>query len=134
MPRTPERSYLNDAIHLFDGTNRIKAEIADAQKTLDHSIETVIAANRDLERHQQWLERHRELYAEDMKRAQRHLRRHALVKVCKQAAMLPLHLISSRCAALLRGTRTALTNPAERDRLQSRINAVEWTTQADDAA
>ena len=101
MSNRPDRSYLNDAIHLMDGTRLIDAKVAAVDTTVDRSKDVVVSANRELERHQQWLERHSEVYLKELKWAQRRLRRHDLIRACKQAVMVPMQLVSSGFVALL---------------------------------
>ena len=40
----------------------------------------------ELDKHQQWLGQHQELYTEAIKECERHLRRQALITACKQTA------------------------------------------------
>ena len=78
-----------------------------------------------LERHQQWLERHSEVYLKELKWAKRRLRRHDLIRACKQAVMVPMQLVSYGFVALLPGARRTLANRAKYEQLQNRINAVD---------
>ncbi len=125
MSSRPDRSYLNDAIHLMDGTHLIDAKVAAVDTTVDRSKDVVVSANRELERHQQWLERHREVYLKELKWAKRQLRRHDLIRACKQAVMVPMQLVSFGFVALLHGARSTLANRAKQERLQNRINAID---------
>ena len=49
MSNRPDRSYLNDAIHLMDGTRLIDAKVAAVDTTVDRSKDVVVSANRELE-------------------------------------------------------------------------------------
>ena len=125
MANRPDRSYLNDAIHLMDGKRLIDAKVTAVDTTVDRSKDVVVSANRELERHQQWLERHSEVYLKELKWAKRRLRRHDLIRACKQAVMVPMQLVSSGFVALLPGARRTLANRAKYEQLQNRINAVD---------
>jgi hypothetical protein len=121
----PDISYLNDAIHLMDGKHLIDTKVTAAETNVDQSKDIVVLAKRELERHQQWLERHRELYLKELIRAQRQLRRHDVIRACKQAVMVPMQLVSFGFVALLHGAGSTLANRAKQERLQNRINTID---------
>ena len=125
MSKRPDMSYLNDAIHLMGRTHLIDAKVAAVETTVDRSKDVVVTANAELERHQQWVERHREVYLMELKWAQRQLRRHDLIRACKQVVKRPIKLLSFGFVALLPGAKKTLANRAKFERLQNRINAVD---------
>ena len=125
MSKRPDMSYLNDAIHLMGGRHLIDAKVATVETTVDRSKDVVVTANAELERHQQWVERHREVYLIELKWAQRQLRRHDLIRACKQVVIVPMQLVSSGFLALLPGARRTLAKRAIYEKLQNRINAVD---------
>ena len=125
MSNRPDTSYLNDAIQLMDGTHLINAKVAAVETTVDRSKDVVVSATKELERHQQWLERHREVYLKELKWAKRQLRRHDLIRACKQVVIVPMQLVSSGFLALLPGARRTLAKRAIYEQLQNRINAVD---------
>jgi hypothetical protein len=54
-----------------------------------------------LEKHQQWLGQHQELYAQAVKGCERSLKRQAFVAACKQKALLPIQLVATASIGLL---------------------------------
>lgn len=114
----PDISHLSDAIRLMDGTRFIDTKVAAVEATVYRSKDVVASANRELERHQQWFECHRELYAEDLKRAERQLRRLGVLRSCKQTVIFPMRLAASAGVTLLHAARGALTNRAKHKQLR----------------
>ena len=110
-------SNVSDKIHVVD------AKITAA--TVACSKEVVVSANRELERHELWLERHHEVYSETLKECQRQLRRQNLISACKQTALLPIRLLASGCTALFRGVRAHPRRSRRRADLQNRIDRME---------
>ena len=109
----PDISHLSDAIRLMDGTRFIDTKVAAVEATVCRSKDVVASANRELERHQQWFECHREFYAEDLKRAERQLRRLGVLRSCKQTVIFPMRLAASAGVTLLHAAQGALTNRAK---------------------
>jgi hypothetical protein len=118
VSRVPDISHLSDAIRLMDGTHFIDTKVAAVEATVYRSKDVVASANRELERHQQWFECHRELYAEDLKRAERQLRRLGVLRSCKQTVIFPMRLAASAGVTLLHAARGALTNRAKHKQLR----------------
>ncbi len=115
-------SNVSDKIHLVDA----KAAAA----TVAWSKEVVVSANRELERHQLWLERHQEVYSEALKGCQRQLKRQYLISACKQTALLPIQLLASGCVALFRGVWAYPRRSRLRAELQNRLDRMEAVQQA----
>ena len=114
----PDISHLSDAIRLMDGTRFIDTKVAAVEATVYRSKDVVASANRELERHQQWFECHRELYAEDLKRAERQLSRLGVLRSCKQTVIFPMRLAASAGVTLLHAAQGALTNRAKHKQLR----------------
>jgi hypothetical protein len=101
---------------------------AAVRATVERSKDLISSANRELDRHQQWFERHRELYREALEGFEHELKRLGLIGACRQTAKFRAHLVSSVCVALLHGAKRVLTNPHRfrmRVKLQNRINALD---------
>jgi hypothetical protein len=93
--------------------------------SFDRSKQLVTSANRELERHQLWLERHHELYSESLEECQRQLERRNEIDACVQAILLPINLLISVCTVLFHRAWVYAHRFRLRAELQSRINAME---------
>ncbi len=110
-------SNVSDKIHLVDAKT--------AAATVAWSKEVVVSANRELERHELWLERHHKVYSEALKECQRQLKRQNLISACKRTALLPIRLLASGCVALFRGVWAYPRRPRRRADLQNRIDRMQ---------
>jgi hypothetical protein len=110
-------SNVSDKTHLVDAKT--------TAATVAWSKEVVVSANRELERHELWLERHHEIYSEALKECQRQLKRQYLISACKQTTLLPIQLLASGCVALFRGVRAYPRRSRLRAELQNRIDRME---------
>jgi len=122
LPKEPDRSHLADAIHFMDLIELADQKLPSARATVERSKAAAIRARTELEKHQQWVARQQELYAQAVKGCERRLKRQAFIGACKQAAWLPIQLVAIASTGLLNA---ALAYPRRRwlraklkDRLQ----------------
>jgi hypothetical protein len=64
LPKDPDRSHLADAIHFMDLINLADDELPAARATVEQSKAAAVTAQMELDKHQQWLGQHQELYAQ----------------------------------------------------------------------
>jgi len=67
-------------------------ELPAAIAIVEQAKTAAVTARLELDKHQQWLGQHQELYAEAVKGCERRLKRQAFIAACKQKAWLPIHL------------------------------------------
>jgi hypothetical protein len=84
-----------DLIHLAD------EELPAARATVERSKAAAATARMELDKHQQWLGQHQELYAHAVKGCERRLKRQAFIGACKQTALLPMQLLATASTGLL---------------------------------
>ena len=65
LPKDPDRSHLDDAIHFMDLIDLADEELPAARATVERSKAAAATARVDLDKHQQWLGQHQELYRSD---------------------------------------------------------------------
>jgi len=65
LPKDPDRSHLADAIHFMDLIDLADEELPAAKATVERSKAAAATARVDLDKHQQWLGQHQELYRSD---------------------------------------------------------------------
>jgi len=65
LPKDPDRSHLADAIHFMDLIDLADEELPAARATVERSKAASATARVDLDKHQQWLGQHQELYRSD---------------------------------------------------------------------
>ena len=97
LPKDSDRSHLADAIHFMDLIRLADEELPAARAMVERSKAAAITARMELDKHQQWLRRHQELYAQAVKRCERRLKRKAFIGACKQTAWLPIQLLTTAC-------------------------------------
>jgi hypothetical protein len=85
--------------------NLADEELPAARATVAQSKAAAVTAQMELDKHQQWLGRHQELYAQAVQGCERRLKRQALIDVCKQTAWVPIQLLTAAWA------HAALANP-----------------------
>jgi hypothetical protein len=122
VPKDPDRSHLADAIHFMDLIHLADEELPVARATVERSKAAAVTARTELDKHQQWLGRHQDLYAQAVKGCERRLKRQAFIGACTRAAWLPIELVVTASTGLLH---SALVYPRRRwlraklkDRLQ----------------
>ena len=86
LPKDPDRSHLADAIHFMDLIDLADEELPVARAAVEQAKAAAVTARTELDKHQQWLGQHQELYTEAIKGCERRLRRQALITACKQTA------------------------------------------------
>jgi hypothetical protein len=100
-------------------------ELPAARATVEKSKAAAVTARRDLDKHQQWLGQHQELYTEAVKGCERRLKRQALIGVCKETARLPIQLLATAWSGLFDA---ALADPRRRSlraKLKDRIQELD---------
>ena len=117
MPKKPDRRYLADAIHLVDLIHRAGEEVSPAIAAVEQSKAAAVTAQLELEKHQQWLDRHQELYAQTVKGCERRLKRLAYCHWMRAK-------FNNRIQALARPTGPSLSR-----QLQNRIQALDCVRQ-----
>src|SRR5262249_17918846 len=101
LPKEPDRSHLADAIQFMDLIDLVDEELPAAKATVKQAQTAAVTARLELEKHQQWLGQHQELYAQAGKRCERGVKGQAFVAACKQKAWLPIHLVATASIGLL---------------------------------
>lgn len=71
-----------------------------ARATVERSKAAAVTARMELDKHQQWLGQHQELYAQAVKGCERRLKRKAFIGACKQTAWLPIQLLTTAWTGL----------------------------------
>src|SRR5215471_13318049 len=115
--KKPDRRYLADAIHLVDLIRRAGEEVSPAIAAVEQSKAAAITAQLELEKHQQWLDRHQELYAQAVGACERRLKRLAYGRWMRAK-------FNNRIQALARPTGPSLSR-----QLQNRIQALDRVRQ-----
>jgi hypothetical protein len=122
LRKHPDRSHLAAAIHFMDLIDLADEELPAARATVECSKAAAATARGELDKHQEWLGQHQELYTEAVKGCERRLKRQAFIGACKEAAWLPIQLVATASTGLFH---TTLAYPRRRwlraklkDRLQ----------------
>ena len=76
-------------------------ELPGARATVEKSKAAAAIARGELDKHQEWLSQHQELYAQAVVGCERRLKRQAFVAACKQKAWLPIQLVATASTGLL---------------------------------
>jgi hypothetical protein len=133
LPKDPDRSHLADAIHFMELIHLADEELPAARATVEQSKAAAVTAQMELDKHQQWLGRHQELYAQAVKGCERRLKRQAFIGACQKAAWLPIQLAATATTGLFH---SALAYPRRRslranlkDRIQGLDHPSELTPQ-----
>ena len=134
VPKDPDRSHLADAIHFMDLSRLADEKLPAARATVERSKAAAVTARIELDKHQQWLGQHQELYAQAVKGCERRLKRKAFIGACKQTAWLPIQLLTTAWTGLfhpglkLQDRIQELDHPSEHQfarKLQKRIQAMD---------
>ena len=96
MPKDPDRSHLADAIQFMNLIDLADEELPTARATVEKSKAAAVTARRDLDKHQQWLGQHQELYTEAVEGCERRLKRQAFMGAL-QAGGMASHPACSYC-------------------------------------
>jgi hypothetical protein len=125
LPKHPDRSHLADAIHFMDLIDLADEELPAARATLERSKAAAVKARIELDKHQEWLGQHKELYTEAVKGCERRLRRQALIVACKQTAWVPVQLLTTAWSGLFHAPRRRWLRAKLKHRLQELDHAGE---------
>jgi hypothetical protein len=101
LRKHPDRSHLAAAIHFMDLIDLADEELPAARATVECSKAAAATARGELDKHQEWLGQHQELYTEAVKGCERRLKRQAFIGACKEAAWLPIQLVATASTGLL---------------------------------
>ena len=100
-------------------------ELPTARATVEKSKAAAVTARRDLDKHQQWLGQHQELYTEAVEGCERRLKRQAFMGACKQAAWHPIQLVATASTGLLHATLAYPRRRWLRAKLKDRIQELD---------
>jgi len=129
MPKDPDRSHLADAIHFMDLIDLADEELPAARATVERSKAAAATARVDLDKHQQWIGQHQELYTEAIKGCERRLRRQALITACKQTAWIPVQLLTTACGGLFNAALAYPRRRSLRAKLKDRIQELDHSSE-----
>jgi hypothetical protein len=125
MPKDPDRSHLADAIHFMDLIDLADDELPAARATVERSKAAAVTARTELDKHQQWLGRHQELYAQAVKGCERRLKRQAFIGACKQTAWLPIQLVATASTGLFHAILAYPRRRSLRAKLKDRLQELD---------
>jgi hypothetical protein len=75
-------------------------ELPAATETIEQSKAAALTARMELDKHQQWLGQHQELYTEAVKGCERRLKRQAFIGACKERARRSTQLLTTAWTGL----------------------------------
>ena len=93
-------------------------ELPAVSATVERSKTAAVMARMELDKHQRWLGRHQELYAQAVKGCERRLKRKAFIGACKQTAWVPIQLLTTAWSGL---SHAGLADPRRR-LLKAKLN------------
>jgi hypothetical protein len=129
LPKDPDRSHLADAIHFMDLIDLADEELPAARATVEQAKAAAVTAREELDKHQQWLGQHQELYTEAVKGCERRLKRQAFIGACKQAAWLPIQFVATASTGLLHATLAYPRRHWLRAKLKDRIHGLDQASE-----
>ena len=129
LPKDPDRSHLADAIQFMNLIDLADEELPTARATVEKSKAAAVTARRDLDKHQQWLGQHQELYTEAVKGCERRLKRQALITTCKQTAWIPVQLLTTACGGLFNAALAYPRRRSLRAKLKDRIQELDHSSE-----
>jgi hypothetical protein len=100
-------------------------ELPAARATVEQSKAAAVTAQRELDKHQQWMGRHKELYAEAVKGCERRLKRQAFISACKQTVWLPLQHLATVATSLFHAALAYPRRRSLRAKLKDRIQELD---------
>ena len=121
LPKDPDRSHLADAIYFMDLIDLADGELPGAKATVEQSKAAAVTARRELDKHQQWLGQHQELYAQAVKGCERRLKRQAFIGACKQTVRLPIQFLTTAWSGLFDAALAYPRRRSLRTKLKDRI-------------
>jgi len=125
LPKDPDRSHLSDAIHFIELIHLADEELPAARATVERSKAAAVTAQTELEKHQQWVGRHQELYAQAVKGCERRLKRQAFIGACKETARLPIQLLTNAWSGLFDAALAYQRRLSLRAKLKNRIQELD---------
>ena len=125
LSKDPDRSYLADAIHFVDLIHLADEELPPAIATVARSKAAAVRAQVELDKHQQWMRQHQELYSQALKECERCLKRQAFIAACKHRALLPMRILATACLGLSHAAWAYPRRRWLRAKLRNRIQAVD---------
>src|SRR4029079_9057004 len=87
LPKDPDRSHLADAIQFMNLIDLADEELPTARATVEKSKAAAVTARRELDKNQQWLGQHQELYTEAVEGCERRLKRQAFMGALQAGGM-----------------------------------------------
>ncbi len=129
MPKDPDRSHLADAIHFMDLINLADEELPAARATVERSKAAAVTARRELDKHQQWLGQHQELYAKAVKGCERRLKRQAFIGACKLTVRLPIPFLTTAWSGLFDAALAYPRRRSLRAKLKDRIQEMDHSSE-----
>jgi hypothetical protein len=93
-------------------------ELPAARATVEQAKEAALTAQMELDKHQQWLGQHQELYTEAVRGCERRRKRQLFIAACKDTARLPIELLSNAWSGLFNASRRRSLKAKLKDRLQ----------------
>ena len=100
-------------------------ELPAARATVEQAKTAAVTARLELDKHQQWLGQHEELYTEAVKGCERRLKRQAFVAACKQKAWLPIQLVATASTGLLQAIHAYPRRRSHKGNLKDRIQELD---------
>jgi hypothetical protein len=100
-------------------------ELPAARATVERSKAAAVTARTELDKHQQWLGRHQELYAQAVKGCERRLKRQAFIGACKQTAWLPIQLVATASTGLFHAILAYPRRRSLRAKLKDRLQELD---------
>lgn len=118
MPKHPDRSHLADAIRFMDLIDLADEELPAARATVEQAKEAALTAQMELDKHQQWLGQHQQLYKKAVSGCERRRKRQVFIAACKDTARLPIDLLNSAWSSLFNAGRRRSLRSKLKDRLR----------------
>jgi hypothetical protein len=118
LPKHPDRSHLADAIRFMDLIDVADEELPAARATVEQAKEAALTAQMELDKHQQWLGQHQQLYKKAVSGCERRRKRQVFIAACKDTARLPIDLLNSAWSSLFNAGRRRSLRSKLKDRLR----------------
>jgi hypothetical protein len=118
LPKHPDRSHLADAIRFMDLIDVADEELPAARATVERAKEAALTAQMELDKHQQWLGQHQQLYKKAVSGCERRRKRQVFIAACKDTARLPIDLLNSAWSSLFNAGRRRSLRSKLKDRLR----------------
>jgi hypothetical protein len=93
-------------------------ELPAARATVEQAKEAALTAQMELDKHQQWLGQHQQLYKKAVSGCERRRKRQVFIAACKDTARLPIDLLNSAWSSLFNAGRRRSLRSKLKDRLR----------------